>query len=395
MPTGTVTENCPSAPTAAVSSAAGRAHGDDRRRRRAALDLGVLAVAIERSARRRSGTPPRRCVRDPPGVRRPGSRTRCRRAPRPTCRRRRSASLPAMVATATRPFSSARTTKRAGPSLVVRVSRALMASEPALPTRASTLPRRRSTVAPPGGDDAPGAAAVARRPRPADTRRRRRRRGPRGAPRVQADLDAGAQLDLGAGGQAQHGAGSGGRAHDVGTGELVALLDRRTSRPPRCASTLPVAEIDLEDVRLLAPAGSGAPVGRGGRRGRVPRGLVGASNSRRDTRVATTTMPIAISASGDGRVMVRARLHARCARPASAGNVSTNFVPDAGRALGVDRAAVVLDDAVDERQPQPGADAVARLGGEERIEDARQVLGADAGAGVGDRDAHQLVLDRA
>ena len=47
--------------------AAGRAHGHDRRRRRAALDLGVLAVAIDASARRRSGTPPRRCVRDRPG----------------------------------------------------------------------------------------------------------------------------------------------------------------------------------------------------------------------------------------------------------------------------------------------------------------------------------------
>jgi hypothetical protein len=61
--------------------------------------------------------------------------------------------VPAMVATATRPFSSARTTKRAGPSLVVRVSRALIDSAPVLPTRARTLPRRRSTLAPP---DRPG-----------------------------------------------------------------------------------------------------------------------------------------------------------------------------------------------------------------------------------------------
>src|SRR3954462_14550085 len=48
-----------------------------------------------------------------------------------------------------------------------------------------------------------------------------------------------------------------------------------------------------------------------------------------------------------------------------------------------DAAAVALDDAVDDRQPQPTTFTYI-LGGEERAEDARQNLRRDAGAVVGD-----------
>ena len=128
---------------------------------------------------------------------------------------------------------------------------------------------------------------------------------------------------------------------------------------PRCASTLPVADITSNTWVVLAAAGSGAPAAATAVGGASSAVFSGDSNSRRDTRVATTTIAIAISAIATVRMVARA-LHVRCARPASAGNVSTNFVPVAGRAFDGDRAAVVLDDAVDEGQPQPGTDAIAR-----------------------------------
>jgi hypothetical protein len=56
----------------------------------------------------------------------------------------------------------------------------------------------------------------------------------------------------------------------------------------------------------------------------------------------------------------------------------------AGLAGDADVAAVALDDGVADRQAEAGAGAL--LGGEEGVEDARQVFGGDALAGVADGD---------
>ena len=64
----------------------------------------------------------------------------------------------------------------------------------------------------------------------------------------------------------------------------------------------------------------------------------------------------------------------------------------ADRALAVDGAVVLLDDAVGDRQPEPGALADG-LGGEERIVDAGQVLGRMP-APVSDLDDRAPSLDR-
>ena len=56
-------------------------------------------------------------------------------------------------------------------------------------------------------------------------------------------------------------------------------------------------------------------------------------------------------------------------------------LPD--RAVAANRAVVLAHDAVGDRQPEAGA-AADRLGGEERIVDARQLLGRNARTGVGD-----------
>ena len=55
-------------------------------------------------------------------------------------------------------------------------------------------------------------------------------------------------------------------------------------------------------------------------------------------------------------------------------------------AFHMDLAGVLLNDAVRDGEAQAGAALVARLclGGEEGIVDALQMLGRDAGAGVGD-----------
>ena len=52
-------------------------------------------------------------------------------------------------------------------------------------------------------------------------------------------------------------------------------------------------------------------------------------------------------------------------------------------AVAADRAVVLVDDAVGDRQAEAGA-AADRLGGEERIVDARQLLRRNARSGVGD-----------
>ena len=54
---------------------------------------------------------------------------------------------------------------------------------------------------------------------------------------------------------------------------------------------------------------------------------------------------------------------------------------------------MLLDDAVAHRKAQPGA-AAGGLGGEERIEDAMQMFGRNARAGVGDFHFDRAVLRR-
>ena len=70
----------------------------------------------------------------------------------------------------------------------------------------------------------------------------------------------------------------------------------------------------------------------------------------------------------------------------------------ADRALDVNFAGVLLNDAVGDREAESGAAPVARsgsgLGGEEGIVDALQVLGRDAGAGVGDQSLDMAVDQR-
>src|SRR5262252_2966355 len=60
-------------------------------------------------------------------------------------------------------------------------------------------------------------------------------------------------------------------------------------------------------------------------------------------------------------------------------------------ALGGDLGGVLLNDPVGNGEPQPGA-APRPFGGEERIIDARQVLGGDANAIVPNLNAHAGVL---
>src|SRR5262245_40543434 len=66
-----------------------------------------------------------------------------------------------------------------------------------------------------------------------------------------------------------------------------------------------------------------------------------------------------------------------------AGELDAHRGAVAGLALDPDDAAVILDDALDDRQPEPGSVAPRR---EERVEDPRQGLGINAAAGVTDRD---------
>src|SRR5438876_1094773 len=61
--------------------------------------------------------------------------------------------------------------------------------------------------------------------------------------------------------------------------------------------------------------------------------------------------------------------------------------PATGNALDLDRPPVALDDAVRDREAEAGPDANS-LGGEARVEDARQVLRGDTTSAVGDLDDH-------
>ena len=69
-----------------------------------------------------------------------------------------------------------------------------------------------------------------------------------------------------------------------------------------------------------------------------------------------------------------------------------NRVPCPTRALAVDRALVLAHDAVGDRQAEAGALA-DRLGREERIVDARQVLARNARPGVADFGHDSPVFD--
>ena len=69
------------------------------------------------------------------------------------------------------------------------------------------------------------------------------------------------------------------------------------------------------------------------------------------------------------------------------GEIQTKSRAPTGLALDRDPATMLLDDAIDRGEAQPGS-APHFLGGEERIEDARQHRLRDAAAGVGHRQAH-------
>src|SRR5580700_3228091 len=72
------------------------------------------------------------------------------------------------------------------------------------------------------------------------------------------------------------------------------------------------------------------------------------------------------------------------------GKLNVKGCTGADRALHVNFSGVLLDDAVADREAQTGATLVARdvLGGEEGIVDALEVLGRDAGAGIGNHSLH-------
>ena len=76
------------------------------------------------------------------------------------------------------------------------------------------------------------------------------------------------------------------------------------------------------------------------------------------------------------------------------GSTRVNSAPPSGRLATAQLAAVLLDDAVADRQAQARALAHG-LGGEKGVEDARQVLGRDAGAVVGKRSRTWSLLRQA
>ena len=74
------------------------------------------------------------------------------------------------------------------------------------------------------------------------------------------------------------------------------------------------------------------------------------------------------------------------------GQREARALPD--RAVAVNRAVVLAHDAVGDRQAEAGA-AADRLGREERVVDARELLRRNPGAGVGDFGDRAIALDRA
>jgi hypothetical protein len=76
-----------------------------------------------------------------------------------------------------------------------------------------------------------------------------------------------------------------------------------------------------------------------------------------------------------------------------AGGIDGQFDPEGGASArftaDMDVAAMLLDDAVGQRQSQPGP-AADRLGGEEGFEDAVDVFRRDAVSGIADADGHAL-----
>src|SRR5215210_1072577 len=84
------------------------------------------------------------------------------------------------------------------------------------------------------------------------------------------------------------------------------------------------------------------------------------------------------------RLRHRARAEGERQRQRKAGSL-------AERAVARNRPAVFLDDAVGDRQPKTRAFA-DRLGGEERIVNARELIRRDSGTGVGDLDSHSSLM---
>ena len=75
------------------------------------------------------------------------------------------------------------------------------------------------------------------------------------------------------------------------------------------------------------------------------------------------------------------------AHHALTGRVTVIAAPPLAAVLGADVAAVDGDDALADRETEAAA---ARLGGEEGLEDALDILLREAGTGVGDLDAQEL-----
>ena len=221
--------------------------------------------------------------------------------------------VPAMVATATRPCSSASTTKRAGP--VAGGARCRARGSTArrrcrrgrAPCRAADRRWRRLACrdTPPG---AWSAAAASRRPRRRPWDRPRSMR-PGGSRRRRA-------------------ARSRFRRPGAARRRTRPTCGRRPTRvslspcwigaqpSPRCASTLPVADDDLEDVRSVAGRQRRGGAGGGGLAVAGQRRAVGASRTAGATRASrTTTIADRDQRDGDRRDVGARAAHARCARP--------------------------------------------------------------------------------
>ena len=334
---------------------AGRAHGHDRRRRRAALDLGVLAVAIDGrpddvqehllgdvfgilgGAPRLAGG--RGAGRQRDRLAAGGEARRCRRWSRP--RRGRS--------------------RRPAPR---------SAPDPRWWCGVARVDRQRAGVADAREHLAAAeidAGAARRRGAAGGAGRRRPRSRPAPAAAGPPALHASSRISTPARSSISVPAARRSTAPDAAdvrtTSERVSLSPCLIGAQPSAALRLHLAgrRHDLEDVRLLVAGrqrGAGRPRPPSAARpapvclGRLEQP---ARHARRDhhdrDRDQRERRPSRYR---------RARRHARCARPGVGGERQHELRARAGRALDLNRAAVVLDDAVDERQPQPGARAIAR-----------------------------------
>ena len=143
---------------------------------------------------------------------------------------------------------------------------------------------------------------------------------------------------------------------------------RQAPRAARCP-VIPGIRWSLITTRPPPPApGSRAPP-RAARRGGPGSPWRGGPSSESRTRASSSTMRTVASS------VMPLRAREREAHREDGAAVR--------QAVGADLAAVLLDDLVADREPEPGALA-DRLGGEERVEDPADDVGRDAGAGVAD-----------